>query len=548
MKLFQAMRLPKLHSTRQPAAPAVDAEGMISPTSYRSSLPWRVFNHASTWADRKWGWDRLPVPVSLVVLIGVRNELRRKNLYDTDTLSAANVPPVSPPTADDTVRTFDGTYNDLKSPQMGMAGARFGRNVPLSSVDADPDATILEPNPREVSRRLLTRTEFQPATTVNVLVVRLAPVHDQGLVQPRSRATKDRAYRGAAVGRRRLWPQRPDAGPADGGRPDRDRRMPTGHRASSTPSPTGGTCRRSTARLEEEQRQYRAGEGGKLRMLRATAIPLPPDDPHQGPDAGARVLGRARHAGQPVRPRAQRHLRPARSGSTRTWSRRRALPARPAGQRRARRQDPHRRVDPGRDRPSHDEDRDARQLVRLGRRAAPPALRPAQRQRDHQRHPRLGDAALRRAVLADRGVRRGLPDAPADPRRLRPASRRRPGRPPANASFRELAGPASRGGLRADAPGGPVLLVRHRVRRRHRAAQLPARRCSTSSAPTTASSWTSLPSTSCAPAKRVSRATTSSGDCCDCSLPATFDDLTDDSSPRGRHCARSTAETSRRST
>jgi hypothetical protein len=49
---------------------------------------------------------------------------------------------------------------------MGSAGAHFGRNVP-------PEETqpykVLEPNPRRVSLELLTREEFQPATTLNVL-------------------------------------------------------------------------------------------------------------------------------------------------------------------------------------------------------------------------------------------------------------------------------------------------------------------------------------------------------------------------------------------
>ena len=45
--------------------------------------------------------------------------------------------------------------------------------------------------------------------------------------------------------------------------------------------------------------------------------------------------------------------------------------------------------------------------------------------RDPHRHPRHRDRPLRRAVRADRGVRRGLPDAPAAPRQLRLPRRRR---------------------------------------------------------------------------------------------------------------------------
>ena len=52
---------------------------------------------------------------------------------------------------------------------MGMAGTRFGRNVPPERTRAEPPERALSPNPRLVSRRLMTRAEFQPATTLNVL-------------------------------------------------------------------------------------------------------------------------------------------------------------------------------------------------------------------------------------------------------------------------------------------------------------------------------------------------------------------------------------------
>ena len=50
---------------------------------------------------------------------------------------------------------------------MGSLGSRFGRNVPLEHTVREKDP--LEPNPRLVSRELLTRKEFIPATTLNLL-------------------------------------------------------------------------------------------------------------------------------------------------------------------------------------------------------------------------------------------------------------------------------------------------------------------------------------------------------------------------------------------
>ena len=50
---------------------------------------------------------------------------------------------------------------------MGRADTRFGRNVPIEYTYQDP--RMMEPNPRVVSRELLTRDSFRPATTLNVL-------------------------------------------------------------------------------------------------------------------------------------------------------------------------------------------------------------------------------------------------------------------------------------------------------------------------------------------------------------------------------------------
>lgn len=50
---------------------------------------------------------------------------------------------------------------------MGMARARLGRNVPLHKSHSDA-AQLLVPDPRLISRRLLTHETFQPATILNV--------------------------------------------------------------------------------------------------------------------------------------------------------------------------------------------------------------------------------------------------------------------------------------------------------------------------------------------------------------------------------------------
>ena len=116
-------------------------------------------------------WHKLPTFFGVVKLAGFRRNLRKKNLHDTSQLPYKEKLPQPSPSPDDrhlTTRTADGSYNDLDRPEMGMAGSRFGRNVPLKDTIADTP-NLLKPNPREVSRRLMTRDEFIPATTLNLL-------------------------------------------------------------------------------------------------------------------------------------------------------------------------------------------------------------------------------------------------------------------------------------------------------------------------------------------------------------------------------------------
>lgn len=130
----------------------------------------RAFDWFIDKVDHVVPWYKLPKPLGLVQLIGIRNTLRQKNLYDCSRLPA--VDPVQPPPWDpkfEKQRNPDGSWNDLAHPEMGMAGTRFGRNVPLEYTRPDRD-TILDPSPREVSRRLMTRDELIPATAGNALI------------------------------------------------------------------------------------------------------------------------------------------------------------------------------------------------------------------------------------------------------------------------------------------------------------------------------------------------------------------------------------------
>jgi len=137
----------------------------------RKAHPSRLFDETAEAVDHLIGWHKLPSALGLLTLVGIRHRLREQNLYDTETTAESTSTPV--PAAKDTrhftMRTADGTYNDLENPRMGSAGTRFGRNVPIDYTYPEPEPDILTPNPRAVSRELLTRDTFHPATTLNVL-------------------------------------------------------------------------------------------------------------------------------------------------------------------------------------------------------------------------------------------------------------------------------------------------------------------------------------------------------------------------------------------
>ena len=115
-------------------------------------------------------WHKLPTPLALLQLIQFRDRLREQNLRDTSHIPDRNKLPKPSPSPDNrhlVARTADGSYNDLQHPEMGMAGTRLGRNVPLQDARVD-EPKLLTPNPRTVSRVLLKRDRFIPAEILNL--------------------------------------------------------------------------------------------------------------------------------------------------------------------------------------------------------------------------------------------------------------------------------------------------------------------------------------------------------------------------------------------
>ncbi|MEV6954846.1 peroxidase family protein [Streptomyces sp. NPDC051183] len=113
-------------------------------------------------------WHRLPTPLGLLNLMAFRQTLRRHNLIDTDLHEAPpKAEPVGAPLDEDLLvrRSYNGTHNDLSAPLMGAVGATFGRTMaPVYRPDR-----FDTPNPVTVSRELLRRDAFIPATSLNII-------------------------------------------------------------------------------------------------------------------------------------------------------------------------------------------------------------------------------------------------------------------------------------------------------------------------------------------------------------------------------------------
>ena len=169
--------------------------------------------------DRKWGWDKLPLPLAMLDLIGLRNRLREKNLYDTGR------GPLDRPDVDDAPALPDRAHarrhaQRPRRPADGQPRQPLRPQRPARVHGPRAGGPLLEPNPRRVSRELLTRDEFIPATTLNLLAGAWIQfeVHDwfsHGKNEPENPWV-------IAARRRRPVARAPDGDPAHAPRPERD--------------------------------------------------------------------------------------------------------------------------------------------------------------------------------------------------------------------------------------------------------------------------------------------------------------------------------------
>jgi hypothetical protein len=217
-------------------------------------------------------WHRMPKWIALLNIGMIRVVLRAHNLRGTTTppTRVTGCPVAWRPRFWHS-RTSDGTYNDLADPAMGSAHSRFGRNVAAAHTRVEPEPALLQPNPRTISRRLMTRRSFIPATTLNVLAAAWIQfqVHDWF-----SHGSNDK--------RRPFqielepdddWPERPM-------RIERTRGDPTGHHdAAAPPTFTNAVTHWWDASQLygsdlATQHRVRAFNDGKLGVLRSGLLPF----------------------------------------------------------------------------------------------------------------------------------------------------------------------------------------------------------------------------------------------------------------------------------
>jgi hypothetical protein len=230
--------------------------------------------------DRRIGWSRLPWPLGAVVLIGLRARLRTLNLYDTGR-GTADHPDPSPLEPDTYLaRTTGGTCNDLGDRLMGSTGSRFGRNVSPELTRPEDPKRLLSPSPRLVSRRLLTRDEFVPATSLNLLAAAWIQfeVHDWF-----SHGTADTAWE-IPLEPDDPWPTRPMTIDRTAPDPSPDTGQPPTFTTRETHWWDGSQLYGDTAAFDHG---LRAGHGGLLRIDDVGLYPadLQGDLDPQGPSA-----------------------------------------------------------------------------------------------------------------------------------------------------------------------------------------------------------------------------------------------------------------------
>lgn len=236
-------------------------------------MPDKLLGRIGDFLQSKRPWYELPRLLAMPRLVEIRNQLRRENLHDTEEPPLAKQP--IPADLDPAIRhgrTVDGSFNDLEYPAMGCAHRRFGRNVPLEHTFPDTP-NLMVPSPRLVSRELMTRETFQPATILNLLAAAWIQfmVHDWFV---HKRSTREEGVEIPLVpgddwsdGTMRIPRSVPDAAPPGSTRPP----------AYSNPNSHWWDGSQIYGSDPVVAARLRTGEGGLLKLEATKLLPVDPE-------------------------------------------------------------------------------------------------------------------------------------------------------------------------------------------------------------------------------------------------------------------------------
>jgi hypothetical protein len=121
----------------------------------------KTWGNFAGYSGKVWtNWYRRPFFLGILTLAYMREKMNSHNLkstYPKGSLVGFQPEGLTPPEGVQYFRTADGSWNNLSNPKEGAAGTRLARNVEMSSIKPETGERLMTPNPREVSRHLLTR-------------------------------------------------------------------------------------------------------------------------------------------------------------------------------------------------------------------------------------------------------------------------------------------------------------------------------------------------------------------------------------------------------